>query len=321
MTEQLQTKYDAIVIGGGSAGLSGAVMLGRSRRSVLVIDGGRPRNAPAEGVHGFLTRDGLPPAELVAIGRDEATRYGARILDDEVIAVDGDVDTGFVVHTGGGARVEARRLLVTTGLVDELPDIPGLAERWGKDLLHCPYCHGWEVRDQAIGIVGVGAMSVHQAMMFRQLSDDIVLFLNDALTPTDDERAQLLARGVRIVEGVIAQVQSTDDVLTGVRLADGTVVERAALTVMPRFVARAGFLEGLGLVAEQHPMGVGEYFPADENGKTSIPGVWVAGNVTNLMAQVVAAAAAGGMAGAQINADLIGEEARTAVAEAAPSRP
>jgi thioredoxin reductase len=164
-------------------------------------------------------------------------------------------------------------------------------------------------------------MSVHQAMMFRQLSDDIVLFLNDALTPTDDERAQLLARGVRIVEGVIAQVQSTDDVLTGVRLADGTVVERAALTVMPRFVARAGFLEGLGLVADQHPMGVGEYFPADENGKTSIPGVWVAGNVTNLMAQVVAAAAAGGMAGAQINADLIGEEARTAVAEVAPSRP
>lgn len=321
MTEQLQTNYDAIVIGGGSAGLSGAVMLGRSRRSVLVIDGGQPRNAPAEGVHGFLTRDGLPPAELVAIGRDEATRYGARILDDEVITVDGDVDTGFVVHTAGGARVEARRLLVTTGLVDELPDIPGLAERWGKDLLHCPYCHGWEVRDQAIGVVGVGAMSVHQAMMFRQLSDDIVLFLNDALTPTDDERAQLLARGVRIVEGVIAQVQSTDDVLTGVRLADGTVVERAALTVMPRFVARAGFLEGLGLVADQHPMGVGEYFPADENGKTSIPGVWVAGNVTNLMAQVVAAAAAGGMAGAQINADLIGEEARTAVAEVAPSRP
>lgn len=319
MTEQLQAHYDAIVIGGGSAGLSGAVMLGRSRRSVLVIDGGQPRNAPAEGVHGFLTRDGLPPAELIAIGRDEATRFGARILDDVVIGIDGDVDTGFVVRTEGGVRVGARRLLVTTGLVDELPHIPGLAERWGKDLLHCPYCHGWEVRDQAIGVLGVSAMSVHQAQMFRQISADITLFLNDELQLTDDELTQLTARGIRIVEGKVTAVRSESDAITGVELADGTFVARQALTVTPRFVARAAFLADLGLLPAEHPMGVGDHIPADETGVTAVPGVWAAGNVSNLMAQVGAAAAAGAMAGAHINGDLIAEETRVAVAELAAS--
>ncbi|ORM37404.1 NAD(P)/FAD-dependent oxidoreductase [Williamsia sp. 1135] len=317
--QQQQATYDAIVIGGGSAGLSGAVMLGRSRRSVLVIDGGQPRNAPADGVHGFLTRDGLPPAELVAIGRDEAKSYGAQILDDEVVGVDGDVGTGFTVRTAGGVTVGARRLLVTTGLVDELPDIPGLADRWGKDLLHCPYCHGWVVRDQAIGILGVNAMSLHQAQMFRQLSKDIVLFHNDELRLTDDERTQLTARGIRLVEGKVAAVRTESDAITGVVLADGTFVGRQALTVTPRFVARAAFLADLGLQPVQHPMGVGEYIPADETGLTAVPGVWAAGNVSNLMAQVGAAAAAGAMAGAHINGDLIAAETRIAVAELSAS--
>ncbi|WP_207839348.1 NAD(P)/FAD-dependent oxidoreductase [Williamsia soli] len=314
MNETPQANYDVIVIGGGSAGLSGAVMLGRSRRSVLVIDGGRPRNAPAEGVHGFLTRDGLPPAELVAIGREEAQRYGARILDDEVTGVDGDVDTGFTVRTAGGVTVGAHRLLVTTGLVDELPDIPGLADRWGKGLLHCPYCHGWEVRDQAIGILGVSAMSLHQAQMFRQISADIVLFLNDELRLSDDERTQLTARGIRLVEGRVAAVRSEGDAIAGVVLADGTFVARRALTVTPRLVARAAFLADLGLQPVPHPMGVGDYIPADESGVTAVSGVWAAGNVSNLMAQVGAAAAAGAMAGAHINGDLIAAETRAAVA-------
>lgn len=280
----------------------------------MVIDSGKPRNAPAAGVHGFLTRDGIPPAELVTLGRDEAGRYGVEMRDGEVLSIAGDVESGFTVTLVGGETATARRLLLTTGLIDELPDVPGLAERWGKDLLHCPYCHGWEVRDQAIGILAVNKWALHQAQMFRQLSDDITLFLNDAVTPDADERAQLVARGIRLVEGRVRAVESEGGALTGVRLEDGTFVERQALTVMPRFVARAGFLADLGLASEPHPMGVGEYIPADENGVTSVPGVWVAGNVTNLMAQVVASAAAGGMAGAQINADLIGEETRAAVA-------
>lgn len=314
MSRESQKTYDAIVIGGGAAGLSGALMLGRSRRSVLVIDSGKPRNAPAAGVHGFLTRDGLPPAELVASGRSEARAYGAEVLDAEVSSVSGDVESGFSVTLTTGESFTGRRLLVTTGLIDELPDIPGLAERWGKDLLHCPYCHGWEVRDQAIGILAVNQWALHQAQMFRQLSSDVILFVNESVTIDDDERVQLEARGIRVVEGRVVAVESADDAITGVRLDDDTVIERQALTVMPRFVARAGFLGDLGLASEPHPMGVGEYIPADENGASAVPGVWVAGNVTNLMAQVVASAAAGGMAGAQINADLIVEETRTAVA-------
>lgn len=294
-------------------------MLGRSRRSVLVVDSGKPRNAPAAGVHGFLTRDGLPPSELVAIGRAEVRRYGVEVVDGEVSAIGGDVESGFTVTLATGESSTARRLLVTTGLIDELPEIPGLAERWGKDLLHCPYCHGWEVRDQAIGIVGVGAMSVHQAQMFRQISADVVLFLNDEVRPTEDELTQLTARGIRVVEGKVAAVRSDSDAITGVVLADGTFVTRQVLTVTPRFVARASFLADLGLRPVQHPMGVGEYIPAEETGVTAVPGVWAAGNVSNLMAQVGGAAAAGAMAGAHINGDLIAEETRLAVAELSAS--
>ncbi|PXW33503.1 UNVERIFIED_CONTAM: thioredoxin reductase [Williamsia faeni] len=317
MTDDMNNEYDVVVVGGGAAGLSGGLMLGRSRRSVLVIDSGAPRNAPAAGVHGYLTREGTPPAELLEIGRDEVRRYGVDLVDAEVVSVSGAVDAGFVVAVADGRTVKARRLLLTTGLIDELPDIPGLRERWGKDLLHCPYCHGWEVRDQAIGVLARNAWAVHQAQMFRQLSEDVTLFLNDALTLSDEDAVSLAARGIRVVEGAVAAVESSGDKLTGVRLADGTFVEREAVTVMPRFVARAGFLADLGLESQEHPMGVGEHIPADENGVTTVPGVWVAGNITNLMAQVSGAAAAGALAGAQINADLIAEEIRSAVAATA----
>ena len=163
------TRYDVVVIGGGAAGLNGALMLARSRRSVLVVDAGAPRNAPASGVHGLLGREGTPPGELLATGRAEVRGYGGRVETGEVTggAADGG---GFAVTLADGRRVRARRLLVTTGLTDELPDVPGLRERWGREVLHCPYCHGWEVRDQAIGVLASGPMSVHQALLFRQLS-------------------------------------------------------------------------------------------------------------------------------------------------------
>jgi thioredoxin reductase len=139
--------YDVIVIGGGAAGLAGATALLRSRRSVLVVDGGEPRNAPADGVHNFLTRDGTPPSELLAAGRAEVLGYGGEVVHGSVVAV----DPGFRVRLDDGRTLSARRLLVATGLADELPDVPGLAQRWGRDVLHCPYCHGWEVRDRAVG--------------------------------------------------------------------------------------------------------------------------------------------------------------------------
>jgi thioredoxin reductase len=308
----MRDNYEVVVIGGGAAGLSGALMLARSRRTVLVIDAGAPRNAPADGVHGLLGREGMAPLDLVARGRDEVRGYGGEVVTGEVTGAARTDDGGFLVTLADGGRVRARRLLVTTGLVDELPDIAGLRERWGRDVIHCPYCHGWEVRDQAIGVLATGPMSGHQALLFRQLSPDVTLFLNGRPHPSGDEGALIRARGITIVEGAVTGLEIAGDRITGVRLADGTVTPRQAIVVATRMVARAGFLSALGLKAVPHPSGMGEHVPADPTGRTEVPGIWAAGNVSDLAAQVGGAAAAGAVAGAQINFDLVTEDAKAA---------
>jgi thioredoxin reductase len=292
--------------------LSAALMLARSRRSVVVVDAGEPRNAPAAGVHGFLSRDGMPPGELLERGRAEVRGYGGEVLPGEVTSVSRRGD-GFAVRLADGRELGARRLLVATGLVDELPEVPGVRERWGRDVLHCPYCHGWEVRDQAIGILATGPRSVHQALLFRQLSSDVTFFTHTG-SLSDDDVERLAARDIRVVDGEVAAVEVAGDRLVGVRLADGATVRREAVAVAPRMSARAGFLAELGLQPEEHPAGGGTFFPSDAAGRTAVPGVWVAGNVTDLAAQVGAAAAAGAFAAAQINADLVEEETRLALA-------
>ena len=309
-------EYDVVVVGGGAAGLNGALALARSRRSVLVIDEGTPRNAPAAHVHNFLTRDGMPPAQLYALGRAEVIRYGAEVRTGTVTTISPKAG-GFEVATSDGTRVSARRLLVTTGLTDELPGVPGLTERFGRDVLHCPYCHGWEVRDQVIGVLATSVMAIHQALLFSQLSDDVTLYLNDGPEPTEEQWEQLAARGISVVLGKVEAVEITDDKLSGVRLEGGRVIPCEALVVQPVARARASFLDGLGLKAaelEINGVSMGTAVQADPAGKTAVPGVWVAGNVTAPTAQVIAAAAAGLTAGAAINFDLIEEETRLAVA-------
>lgn len=313
MTDELKDRYDALVIGGGAAGLNGALLLGRSRRSVAVIDAGAPRNAPADGVHGLLGHDGVPPAELLARGRAEVRGYGGDVVPGEVTGAARDGD-GFTVTLADGRTSVARRLLVATGLVDELPEIPGLRERWGVDVIHCPYCHGWEVRDRAIGVLAGGPMPVHQAMLFRQLSDDVTYFTHTAAPPEGEQAGRLAALGIDVVDGAVASLAITGDRLTGVVLRDGTVVAVDALVVGARMVARAGFLAALGLRSVPHPSGMGEYIDVDATGRTEVPGVWAAGNVADLSAQVGSAAAAGAWAAAQINADLVAEDADRAVA-------
>jgi thioredoxin reductase len=314
VTDQLRDGYDVAVVGGGAAGLSGALMLARARRSVVVIDAGAPRNAPAAGVHGLLARDGMRPAELLERGRAEVRRYGGHVVPGEVGAVARE-DNGFAVALADGRTARTRRLLVATGLVDELPDVPGLRVRWGRDVVHCPYCHGWEVRDQAIGVLASGSLAVHQALLFRQWSDDVTFFSHTMPPPTGEEAGQLAARGISVVDGEVASLEIVEDRLVGVRLVDGTVVSRNVLAVSPRMAARAGFLAALGLRAAEHPGSVGEYIPSDATGRTEAPGVWVAGNVTDLAAQVGSAAAAGAAAAAQINADLVAEEIRQAIGD------
>ncbi|MFD4126374.1 NAD(P)/FAD-dependent oxidoreductase [Streptomyces globisporus] len=317
-----QQRYDVVIVGGGAAGLSGALALGRARRSVLVIDAGEPRNAPASHVHNYLGRESTPPGELLAIGRGEAAGYGAEIVEGRVASAErlpesGEGEQGFRVVTEDGRSVEARRLLVTTGLVDELPPVPGLAARWGREVLHCPYCHGHEVADRPIGVLATGPLAVHQALMWRQWSDDVTLFLHTGPEPTEEEYEQLAARGVAVVDGEVAGLEVVDDRFTGVTLASGRVVPREALVVQARFVARSAVLESLGLKPVAQEMGgtvIGSYIPTDPTGATEVPGVWAAGNVTRLTEQVIGAAAAGLMAGGAVNGDLITEDTRLAVA-------
>ncbi|MFJ3311029.1 NAD(P)/FAD-dependent oxidoreductase [Streptomyces sp. NPDC086549] len=306
---------DVVVVGGGAAGLSAALNLARVRRSVLVIDAGEPRNAPAVhvGAHGILGRDGISPLELLRLGREEVVSYGGRVVSGRVAQIHRD-GAAFSVVTESGQRVRARRVLVATGLVDELSDVPGLAERWGRDVLHCVYCHGWEIRDKAIGVLG----SFHQALLFRQMSKDITLFRHIGAELTDEQWEQLAALGVAVVDGEVTGLEADgEDRLAGVRLASGVVVPVQELVVAPRFVARAGFLDGLVPTVREHPMGVGEQLQVDGSGFTGVPGVWAAGNVSDVLAGVPAAAAAGVTAAAAIHMDLLTADAKAAAASRA----
>ncbi|MGW7071058.1 NAD(P)/FAD-dependent oxidoreductase [Streptomyces sp. NPDC054855] len=304
---------DVLVVGGGAAGLSAALTLARARRSVLVVDSGEPRNAPADGVHGFLSGEGRAPGELLRIGREEVEGYGGRIASDLVTHVR-RVGERFVVETAGGRSHRTRRLLVTTGLVDELPEVTGIRERWGRDVLHCPYCHGWEVRDEPIGVLATGPMATHQALLFRQWSSDVTLFLHTAPELTEEQWEQLAARGIAVIDGEVAGLDVEDDRLSGVRLTSGRRIPVRALAVAPRFEARGSVLSELGLSKVDHPRGVGSHVESDATGFTGVPGVWAAGNVTDLMAGVMVSAAGGMTAAMAINADLVTADIAAAVA-------
>ena len=312
---------DVVVIGGGAAGLNGALMLARSRRSVVVIDGGAPRNAPAEAMHGLLGLDGTPPAALLAQGRKEVRSYGGVVVAGQVsaaspLAPSAEGDPRFTLTLADGRSLSARRLLVATGLRDGLPDVPGLAEHWGGSVVHCPYCHGWEVRDEPIGVLATGPASVHHALLFRQLSQDLVYFTHQT-TLDGGTRARFAARGIRVVDTPVSEVvQDSDGRITGVRSVDGRVVDRRVLAVATTMWARSEGLEGLGLPMEDHPQGAGRRFSCGVAGTTEVPGVWVAGNATDLSAQVGAAAASGALAGAHINAHLATADTETALATA-----
>ncbi|MFD7026732.1 NAD(P)/FAD-dependent oxidoreductase [Streptomyces sp. NPDC059917] len=311
---------EVVVVGGGAAGLGAAVTLARARRSVLVIDSGSPRNAPAAHVHGYLGHDGVPPAELLSRGRAEAIGYGARIVPGTAVAADRLPGGGFLVRLGDGSTVRAARLLVATGLRDELPEVPGLAARWGRDVLHCPYCHGWEWRERPLAVLATGPLAAHQAHLWRQWTPRVTLLAHTWRVP-DADRAALAARGVEVVEGEVRGLRLTgEDRLAGVTLRGGAAVACEALVVAPRFTARSGVLSSLGITAvrlERDGQDLGTTVEAGPGGATALAGVWVAGNVTSPTDTVIAAAAQGVRAGMEINADLTGAEVRAAVAGAA----
>jgi thioredoxin reductase len=296
--------YDVVMVGGGAAGLSAALVLGRARRRVAVVDAGSPRNAPAAHMQGFLSRDGMPPADLLAAGRAEVSGYGVELIEDRVVGI----EAGFSVRLAGGRVLHTRRILVATGVRDELPDIPGVRERWGRDLLHCPYCHGWEVRDQPIAVLGTVPSAVQHALLVRQWSDDVVFFAH-TLDPTSDDLVQLRARGVHVVSGLVARLVVEADRLIGVELIDGRVIPRTAVFIRPVNVPHAdGLLAGLGCNVDE-----AGFVVVDATGRTSTAGVWAAGNVVDPRFQVITSAGAGSAAAIAINADLVQYDVERAV--------
>lgn len=295
------TQYDVLIIGGGAAGLSAAVTLARSLRKVVVVDAGQPRNAPAHAAHNLLGREGINPLDLLARGRQEARAYGAEIVNDEATRVRRD-GSAFIVSLASGTEVSGRRLLLATGLADELPDVPGLREQWGSRVLHCPYCHGYEVRSQRIVVLATAPpMAVHQALLFRQLSDDVTVLLHEQSGLDPDGTEQLHARGVPLIEGTVERIEEAGEDLDVV-FADGRRLSVEALAVQPRMYARGDLYAQLGGQLSDHPMG--HFIETGLLGRTPIDGVWAAGNVSDLSAMVSVASGEGTMAAAAINADL-----------------
>ncbi|HEY5783421.1 MAG TPA: NAD(P)/FAD-dependent oxidoreductase [Microlunatus sp.] len=300
-------RYDVIIIGGGAAGLSAALVLTRTRRSIAVVDAGAPRNGPATHLHGYLSRDGMAPTGLLRAGRREVQGYGGTLIAGTVTEVGLD-GPGFTALLDGGQQISARQMVVTTGLRDELPDIPGLRSRWARDVLHCPYCHGYEVSGCQLGVLGGTPGSVRYAQIVRQWSDDLVYFTPpDVLTAT--ERSELRARAIGIVEGTVDElVIDSDDRLRGLRMRDGCVIPRVALFVPPRFVPNSHLLVDLGCDADSSG-----WVQVDSAGRTSVPGVWAAGNIVDPRAQVITAAGAGSATAIALNADLVDVDVRNAV--------
>ena len=258
-TRPVERHCDVAVIGGSAAGLAAALQLGRQRRSVIVVDSGKPRNAPAAHMHSFLGHEGLPPSELSAVGREEVRSYGGEVLAGRVSRVTRADNDTFRVELVGGHSIIARRVLAATGLVDELPNIDGLAEHWGSDVIHCPFCHGYESRDRRVVQIVTHPRGLHTAGLFRQLTAQLTLVLHHPVDVDGAELDALRASGVNVLHGQVRRiVTAADGHVAGVQLADDTRVDADTVVVTPRFKVRVDPFGAVGLKPAEHPTGLGD---------------------------------------------------------------
>ncbi len=304
---------DVAVLGGSAAGLAAALQLGRQRRSVIVVDSGEPRNAPAAHMHGYLGHERVAPAHLTALGREEVRSYGGELLDGRALDVTREADGRFRVELDGGRIVVARRVLLATGLVDKLPDIDGVAEHWGRDVIHCPFCHGYEVRDQRLVQIVTHPMGLHATPLFRQLSAQLTVVLHGDVDVAAEQQDTLRAAGVTLVSGLVERITAgADGHVTGVEVAGSGRVDADAVAVGPGFAARVEAVASLGVRATPHPIGFGTFVETDPTGQTDVSGVYAAGNVTDPSQQVLQAAAMGSRVGAMISFSLAEEDVKVA---------
>jgi thioredoxin reductase len=290
--------HDVIVVGGGPAGLSAALVLGRARRRTLVLDAGEPRNGPSPASHGVFTRDGAPPGELLRQARAQLAPYTTVTLCDVAAVGARPVEGGFEVGLANGGRARARRLLLAVGVKDELPAIEGLAPLWGTRVLHCPYCHGWEVRDQPLAVYLPDRSSVPLMTLLLGWTDDLLVCVEAPACLSSEERDLLAARNVALAEAPLARVEAfKDDVI--LRFADGRVEPRRALFLRPPHSIRSPVPHGLGCESSE-----AGFLRTDADHQTSVPGVYAAGDAAGPVHQVLAAAASGQQAAMALNRDL-----------------
>ncbi|WP_326541143.1 NAD(P)/FAD-dependent oxidoreductase [Pseudorhodoferax sp.] len=293
--------YDVIVVGGSYSGMAAALQLVRGRRSVLVIDAGERRNRFASHSHGFLGQDGEPPGDIAATARRQLEAYPTLTwLEGRVEAVAGQVDE-FTVTTAGGDSHLGRRLLLATGVTDQLPDVDGLPERWGRAVFHCPYCHGYELGQGRIGIVGANPMSIHQAELLTDWGD-VTLLVNGALELSQEIRSTLERRSVVIEEAPIDKIEGHADV----RMVDGRQLRFAGLFTATRTSPSSPLVEAMGCALEETPMGI--QVRTDAESKTSVTGVFACGDVARAPHSVSLAVGNGAMTGAQIHRSLLWPE-------------
>ena len=301
---------DVIIVGAGAAGLSAGLVLARAQADVLIIDSGHPRNAPAHEMHGFVSRDGMAPTEFLEAGRREVAGYGGAIIRDTVSSASFH-EGAFRVTLGDGTVEAARAVLVATGLTDELPTIPGLSERWGSLVHHCPYCHGYEVLDQRVTVIGgpVRELSIKQAGLLRSYSD-AVTFVTNGIRLDPIERRRLEAFGMRIVVSTVSAFLGSPGTLTAVELSDGSTLDTDAAFIAPPQHPHDTLLRALGCSVDPAT----QLVSTDAFGHTSVAGVWAAGNVVTPTAQVITAAGAGSAAAIAINGWLLQRKLDAAIA-------
>lgn len=296
--------FDAIIIGGSFAGLSAALQLARARRPVLVIDAGRPRNRFAAASHGFFTQDGSNPLAMIASAREQLLRYpSARLIEGEASSVTGS-DGAFAVTTTAGDTAEARKLVLAYGVSDRLPNVPGLAERWGKSVLHCPYCHGFEFAGRRLAVLQTHPMASHQALLVSDWGP-LTLLLNGAAVPDAETSARLAARGVAIEPAIVTGLRGEGEALDVVLLADGRALPVDALYVGPDPHHNSDFAERLGCAMDETPLG--PVIRTDERKRTTVAGVFAAGDIARAPHNATWASADGVAAGVFLHQSLVFE--------------
>lgn len=304
----MKDSFDCIVVGGGAAGLSAALVLGRARRSTLVIDAGGQSNRPAHGIGGLLGYDQRPPAELYDQGRRELGAYPSVQVRETTVVSGEVVDSQFVVTLADGTSVTGRRLLLATGVEYRYPEIDGVADRWGDSVFHCPFCHGWEVRGRALGVLGDGPMAVMRARLLRAWSDDVTVYTNGADAFDDEELTAIAAAGVAVEERAIAGLSGDAPELDAVLLADGTSRSCGGLLVPVTLHQRSDLARQLGATLAPNGPIAPEAIQVDAMGQTDVPGLFAAGDSSTAMPRITGAIADGSAAAAMIVHSLMDED-------------